>query len=417
MSLARSAASGWRPAYPVSGPTNINGGAALGIDRAGNAVAAWSSMSCSGRSSCLAASVLPVGQTRWKTPQVISVSDFGYRPTVGTDPRGQPLVVWVEMSEKSGWSIRATRYVRGRWLQSRTLRRLPEGNRAELLQLATNEAGNGALVWASRRPPGDGRSPMFIEAAVRLRSGRWLSTQRLSQRGGGAGPSVAVDPAGNAVAVWQRLVGPPVVESASLGAGRRVWSRTRVLGTGSFPSVAVDGHGNFFAAWRGNSGVDIAVRRAGTRSWQRPRTVASSQATYPRLAVGRGGAAALVWERFEPALASSIEATRLSSPAGNWERPRILSRAPALNPEAAVDSRGNLFVAWEYWGRSGGGSSSIEAIVRPAAASAWPAPDEVSPNNGTRRIVSQVVARGNRRALVAWSSWQAGVEVAAFDGR
>jgi hypothetical protein len=303
-------------------------------------------------------------------------------------------------------------------LQPRTLRRLPEGIRPELLQLATNEGGNGALVWANRGPPGDGRSRVFIEAAVRLRSGRWLSTQRLSQSVGGAWPSVAVDPAGNAVAVWHRLVGSAVVESASLGAGRRVWGRTRVLGNGSFPSVAVDGRGNFFAAWTGNAGVEVALRRAGTRTWQGPRTVASTRPIYgPKLAVGRGGAAALVWERVEPALVSSIEATRLSSRTRNWERPRILSRAPAVSPEVAVDGRGNVFIAWEYWGRSGGQSSSIEAIVRPAAHSAWPAPVEVAPNSGTRRTVSQVVARGNRRALAAWSSWQAGVEIAAFDGR
>jgi hypothetical protein len=375
-------------------------------------------MSCSGQSSCLAASALAVGRTRWKAPKVISVSDFGLRPTVGTDPRGHALVVWPESSEKSGWSIRASRYVRGRWLRPWTLRRLPADNRPELLQLVTNEAGNGALVWASRGPPGDGRSPVFIEAAVRLRSGRWLRTQRLSQSVGGAWPSVAVDPAGNAVAVWHRLVGSAVVESASLGAGRRVWGRTRVLGTGLFPSVAVDGRGNFFAAWTGDAGVEVDLRPAGTRTWHGPRTVASSRPLYgPKLAVGRGGAAALVWQRVEPALVSSIEATRLSSPAGNWESPRILSRAPALSPGVAVDGRGNVFIAWEYWGRSGGESSSIEAIVRPAAHSAWPAPDEVAPNSGTRRTVSQIVARGNRRALVTWSSWEAGVEVAAFDGR
>jgi hypothetical protein len=300
-------------------------------------------------------------------------------------------------------------------LQPRRLRRLPEGIRPDLLHLATNEAGNGALVWASHYGPA--RGPSFIDAAVRLRSGRWLSTQRLSQSGGGAWPSVAVDPAGNAVAVWHGRVGSAVVESASLGAGRRVWGRTRVLGIGLFPSVAVDGRGNFVAAWTGNAGVEVALRRAGTRTWQEPRTVALTRPFWPKLAVGRGGAAALVWERVEPALVSSIEATRLSSPAGTWEPPRILSQAPAVSPEVAVDGRGNVFIAWEYWGRSGGQSSSIEAIVRPAASSAWPAPDEVAPNNGTRRVVSQIVARGNRRALVTWSSWQAGVEVAAFDGR
>jgi hypothetical protein len=303
-------------------------------------------------------------------------------------------------------------------LQPRTLRRLPQGVGPHLVQLATNEAGNGALVWASHYGPAEG--PSFIDAAVRLRSGRWLSTQRLSQSGG-AGPSVAVDPAGNAVAVWHRLGGSAVVESASLGAGRRVWGRTRVLGTGLFPSVAVDGRGNFFAAWTGNAGVEVALRRAGTRSWQVPRTVASTRASYgPKLAVGRAGAAALVWSRVEPGtgLVSSIEATRLSSPTGTWEAPQILSQAPAVSPEVAVDGRGNVFIAWDYWGRIPfGESSSIEAILRPAASSAWPAPDELAPNNGTRQTVAQIVTRGNRRALVTWSSWQAGVEVAAFDGR
>lgn len=414
--LGRSAAWGWRPAYPLSGPTSANGGAALGIDRDGNAVAAWSAMSCTGGSSCLLVAVLRAGETRWGSPQLISRAYFRYRPTVGTDHRGHALVVWAELSETSVWTIVTTRYVRGRWLRPRILRRMPKEHQPYSPELVSSRSGRAVLVWTNAATFDTG-PPAFVEAALRLRNGRWLAPRRLSANRGRS-PRAAVDRAGNAVVVWtQDCAERWCVEAASLGANSRIWRR-RVLGVGRDPSVGVDGRGNFIAAWTGRAGIEVALRRTGSNRWGPPHTVASAYPAYgPDLAVGRGGSAALVWEHDVPGLASSIEATRLSSPTGKWEQPRILSGTPALNPEVAVDAQGNVFVAWEHWGRSEAPSSAIEATVRPATSSTWPPPDEVSPDNGTRRIVSKVVARGRGRALAVWDSWQTGVEVAAYDGR
>jgi hypothetical protein len=414
--LGRSAAWGWQPAYRVSGPTGANGGAALGIDRDGNAVAAWSAMSCAGRSSCLRVAVLRARQTSWGPPQLISRAAFGDRPTVGTDPRGHALVVWAALSETSVWTIVTTRYVGGRWLRPRVLRRMPEGRQPISSELVSSRSGRAVLAWTNATTH-DGGAPAFVEAALRLRNGRWLAPRRLSADRGRS-PRPAVDRAGNAVVVWTQACAERwCVQAAWLGANSRIWRRG-VLGVGRDPSVGVDGRGNFIAAWTSPAGIQVALRRTGTNRWEPPRTVASAYPLHgPDLAVGRRGSAALVWERDVPGLASSIEATRLSSPTGEWEPPRMLSGTAALSPEVAADAQGNVFVAWEHWGRSQVQSSAIEATVRPATSSTWPPANEVSPDNGTRRVVSEVVARGHGRALVTWSSWQAGVEVAAFDGR
>lgn len=356
-----------------------------------------------GASSCddaVQAARLPVGQTRWSPPRTIGPG--WYRPEIGRDIRGQALVVWQHAS-----AIHAASFAKGRWARPWVVTRLAEGRFPEPLKFATNRSGNAALVWGNRQRLV--RTPVWLEASVRLRDGRWLPTRILSDDGAGS-PSVAIDEAGTAIVVWQSRGRPDVIESATRRAGTRSWSRPRVLGHGSFPSVAVDGRGNFWAAWSGTRGVEIARRRARATGWERPRVLAATAPAYgPTLAVGRGGTVALAWEH-----SGVIEATRLSSPAASWEPARVVSHGFALNPAVAVDGRGTTFVTWEYF--TGGTASTIEAVVRAATASDWPTPVEIAQKAPTRRTPSQVLAHGTNKALAAWNS-ASNVEIAAFNGR
>jgi hypothetical protein len=240
--------------------------------------------------------------------------------------------------------------------------KLANGHSPAGLKLATNDAGTAALVWASIPPVV--RKPGFVQGSVRLRNGAWLRTRTLSaadERISGLG--VAVDRAGNVVAIWGRS---DTIETAIRRAGSYRWSRPRVLGQGFFPSVAVDGRGNFVAAWRGSTGVEVRMRRANSRTWG-PTQVVGTTPPYlgPNLAVGRGGMVGLAWEKAERQVPGRfIEATRLRPADGTWEPPRVISRGVAINPAIAVDQRGTIFVIWEYF--TGGAGSTVEAVVRRA---------------------------------------------------
>jgi hypothetical protein len=381
------------------------------LDVAGNAVVSWLSRSCGG-SSCVATSRLPAGQTRWTPPQVLARGS-GDWPAVGRDRRGRPLVVWPHRS-KGDWSIHASSFSGGRWARPWRLASLAHGHSPAGLKLATNDGGTAALIWTN--VPAVSRGQTFVEGSVRLRKGAWLQTWILSAADADS-PSVAIDKVGNVVAVWYRFGNPPIIETAIRPAGSYRWSRPRVLGQGRSPSVAVDDRGTFVAAWSASTGVEVRMRRADSRTWGPTQVVGTTPHTRLSLAVGRGGMVGLAWEKAERQVPGRfIEATRLRPADGKWESPRVISRSFAINPAIAVDQRGTIFVIWEYFPGAG---STVEAVVRRATDSDWPAPVQLAPTAAIQRNPTQVVPRGKGRALAAWMSrWGPGsVEIAEFDGR
>jgi hypothetical protein len=254
------------------------------------------------------------------------------------------------------------------------------------------------------------RRPAFVEASARLRNGRWSPTQVLSE---GGDARVAIDRAGNAVAVWY---GPNGIASAILRASSSSWSRPLVLGRGYCPLVGVDGRGNFVAAWIGplNGRLEVAIRRARSGAWEPPRVVATTPVDCgPLLAVGRGGMIALAWSTGY--FRGVIQATRLRPVDRQWEPPRVISRpGRAISPSIAIDHRGTIFVIWEYL--TSDLTSTVDAVVRRAAAAEWPSPVQLTPTANTRRTSNGVIALGKGRALATWVSTPFGLEIAEFDG-
>jgi hypothetical protein len=413
LGIARAGASGWQAPQKISAD-DPDGGMVVGVDRAGNAVAAWLAGNCRA-SECpratLRAARLPAGQTRWSRPRTIATAGSPGprdRPEIGRDRRGQPLVVWPHRSGSEP-TIRASSFARGRWARPWALKRL-EGDRSPAgVQLATNERGDAALVWMNTSRFSWG--PAFVEASGRLRNGRWSPTQVLAEA---RDASVAIDGAGNAVAVWH---GPDAIASAILRAGSSRWSRPRVLGRGFCPRVGVDGRGNFVAAWIGPQGnrLEVAIRRARSGAWEPPRVVATTSVDCgPLLAVGRGGMIALAWSTGY--FRGVIHATRLRPVDGQWEPPRVISRpGRAISPSIAIDHRGTIFVVWEYL--TSDLTSTVDAVVRRAAAAEWPSPVQLTPTADTRRTANVVRALGKGRALATWVSTPFGLEIAEFDGR
>ncbi len=78
-------------------------------------------------------------------------------------------------------------------------------------------------------------------------------------------PQVAVDPNGNAVAVWQRFDGAStIIQSATLSFGSTAWSPITDLSAAGQdaidPQVAVDASGNAVAVWSRNDGANTIIQ-------------------------------------------------------------------------------------------------------------------------------------------------------------
>jgi hypothetical protein len=131
----------------------------------------------------------------------------------------------------------------------------PEGQTADDPRVAIDADGDAVAVWVRRGAPTD-----LVQASSANRGGAWLPATTLSVAGDASEePAVAVDPAGNATAVWSRTDSTPrVIQTAErpAGAGWQPLERISVLGENSSePQVASDSVGNDVAIWSRESGA------------------------------------------------------------------------------------------------------------------------------------------------------------------
>ncbi len=212
----------------------------------------------------------------------------------------------------------------------------------------------------------------------------WLAPTKLSTTGQNAEqPQVSVDPAGDAITVWERFdekAGKKVIEASSRPAAAAGWQSSLPISNAkedaSLPQVALDSYGDAFAAWLSFNGAEYTIQ-ASTRSgvsgsWQPPVTIQKLGATTvteprPDLAVDAQGDAVVVWER---AQAAEVFVEASSKPvAHSWAVPETLSEvAEALHPpEVAIDAAGDATAVWE---QHEAGSVVIAESTRPAG-SKW----------------------------------------------
>jgi hypothetical protein len=162
----------------------------------------------------------------------------------------------------------------------------------------------------------------------------------------GVSPAVAVDPSGEAVAVWLNRYGSNWDIDASTRAVGGQWQQPAAISTpgdiGFHPEVAIDSHGDAVAVWRDGDTdqVEAAIHRDGGE-WQAPVAIsAAGDNEKPTVALDSSGEAVVVWERQEGSR-YVIQAAFGSAESGVWGQPVDLSRTgqAAGNPQAAVDSQ------------------------------------------------------------------------------
>jgi hypothetical protein len=166
--------------------------------------------------------------------------------------------------------------------------------------------GNATSVWTRS----DG-SNFRIQTATRTPAGPWSVPQNISDPGQSAsGPAIAIDPSGNALAVWTRSDGlNGRIQAAYRQAGGSFGTPVTVSDAGgdaSGPDVTMDSTGKATVVWSRFDGtklrVQAAVRGAGTAGTFIPAqtlSAAGQDAFEPRVATGSNAddSGVVVWTR------------------------------------------------------------------------------------------------------------------------
>jgi hypothetical protein len=193
-------------------------------------------------------------------------------------------------------------------------------------------------------------------------------------------PSIAVDPAGNAYAVWldnrtgdQQVYFSYRPAGGAWGANVKVTDTPGIISTASGPDIAVDSHGNAYAVWsvgsKGLPGIYFSYRPAGA-TWGSSIRVNDS-GHWPSIAVDPDGDAYLVWSERAPMGWNTCFSYRPAG--GSWGgKVRVNDDAPetrrtAYRPDIAVDANGNAYAVWEDWRN---GEPDLYFSYRPAGG-AW----------------------------------------------
>ena len=271
---------------------------------------------------------------------------------------------------------------------------LPGADASEA-RLAVDPSGDAIAVW--ERVDTDGNR--VVQAAAR---DGWTFGGRvdLSLPGRNAdAPAVAIDQAGGAVVVWQRFseFGHWVVQGAARGADGTISSLGNLSDTSSddeAPQVAVDPAGDAVAVWeqddhqRNTVSIQAAARSADGHFVSLGELSAPGQSgeqddESPEVALDRAGDAFAVWEHFDGTnfvVQSAVRpagAAKFSAPV-DASLPQPTGHEDAVGPGIAVDPAGDEIVVWALGGGSDGRHWAVQAAVRPVGATRFDAPQQLS---------------------------------------
>lgn len=353
----------------------------------------------------------------WSAPQALGPVSY-VPPEVAVDGSGNVFVVW----ERTDYVVEAAvKPVGGAWLPSQAISAAGTGWPLGA-HVAVDGAGNATAIWY--RPVGFG--DLRIETAVRPAStGVWQTPVEI---GRGVNPDLVVQPGGSAVAVWSAWPGDYAVQAA-VRSSDGTWQAPATLSGPAYifivnPRVAVDGAGNAIAVWsrmRGDSvmALESASRPFGSSGWQPTETLATGRVygyipgiSDAGLAVNPAGNAVISWEQWD---GSPWVRAAYRTAGAAWQAPQDLSqRSDNLDPAVALDLAGNALVLWS---RSRGDrfAASIEVSFRDVATGIWTAPMSISGNGGS---YSDLAFDGSGDAVAVWTRYVDGgpqlVEAAVF---
>jgi hypothetical protein len=288
------------------------------------------------------------------------------------------------------------------------------GNVRTSAELAMNGSGDALVVWGQESGGSGSRSDIWSN---RYSAGVWGTAQLVETndtQNASAQPQVAVDAAGNGLAVWVQSDGtrPSVWANrytAGSGWGTPQLIETDNAGSAAQPNVVFDGSGNALAIWGQSDGTRYNVwanRYAVGSGWGTAQMIETDNAGDagrdfpPQIAFDGGGNALAVWEQSD-GTRTSIWANRYTA-GGAWGTAQLIETDNAGNarsPSIAFDGGGNALAVWD---QSDGTRSNIWAN-RYAAGSGWGAAQLIETDDVGGASDAHVAFDGSGNALALWT--------------
>ena len=399
---------GWKTATLIE--TDNAGGSRypqVAMDNNGNAFAVWQLYDGS-RFNIWATRY--TSSAEWDTATLIETDNAGdaIYPHLAMDGSGNAVAVWTQ-SDGIRYNIWANRFTPSGGWGTAALIEFNNAGSAGTPQVAMDGGGNAVAVWQQSDGTRDN-----IWANRFTPSGGWgTATIIKSDISGSAGPQVAMDSSGNAVAVWQQYDGIRYNMWAnrftpSGGWGTATLIETDNAGDAMWPRVAMDGSGNAVAVWEQSDGIRFNVwanRYTPSGGWGTAMLIETDNAgnaQYPSVTMDGSGNAVAVWEQSD-GIRFNVWANRYT-PSGGWGTAALIetdNAGDALYPQVAMDGSGNAVAVWE---QSDGIRFNIWAN-RFTPSGGWGTATLIETGNAGAAVNSQVAMDGSGNAVAVWMQY------------
>lgn len=393
----------WLPPEDIAGPTKSKTFPEISVNSAGDAVVIWPRDI--GSDTAVEVLERPAGGD-WAEPEVISEPGEVLWPLqtpvdIGLDDVGNAVAIWAATEQVLRT---ASRPAGGEWSDPEDL--FTNGARGP--QLAMNAAGDAVAVWN-----GFNGEKFVTWTAVRPAGGEWSDPEDLSVTGelDSFDPQVAIDAAGTAIVVWERLItaGNDVVR-ASVRTAEGNWSASRDISTASedvnSPKIAMSAAGAAVAAWEVGGGIRAATRPAGG-DWSAPEDV-SATGIEPDVEIDSSGNAFAIWPTGEPN--ERVLQVAMRPAGGDWLTAEDVSdefkrfQSYDLDANAAT----GVIATWT-WEREGTiPKNGIQAAVRPPGGN-WQEPEDISAE-GEESGIPKLGLDADGNAIAVWGREEASNE-------
>ncbi|MGD9998598.1 MAG: hypothetical protein AB7L17_03390 [Ilumatobacteraceae bacterium] len=368
----------WSTPVTLSDPAQNATQADVLINGSGEAMAIWRS-TASPSGTVIQASLFD--GTNWDlTADTLSTNSGSPRgPQISVSPAGEFTIVWYRSLNATTNQVESRQATAGVYTpplaSNPSELPLSTNENAELSRVVADTAGNVTALWQGT-----------IGGTTKVRASRfngttWSTPADVTPTGvalvddGDANtvgpfetlaPQLAVDPAGNATAVWQQTDGGSTRIMTSRSSNGVTWSAPAILsaadGNALNPRVDADAAGNVTALWRrfdsgGFAIIQTARYSAMSSTWGSVVDLSTGgrQSQGQRLAVDAAGNVTAVWRRNNAQQESIIQSSRFTPATNSWSAARDLS-APgqdATSPSTDVDANGNVIVVWARINDSG----------------------------------------------------------------
>jgi hypothetical protein len=362
-SAVRPAGEAWQAATDVSSGDGAATAPQLAVGANGDAIAMWILLPPFATGRIQAAS--RAWNAPWRPPEDVTQSQpysgdpttpfansSDFNPRVAIDRAGNAVGFYQARCGFHGgvpMVIALRRPVGGAWASEGAIS--PCFQNALDPRLAMGFNGDAVAIWQVEV------QSSVLRSATHVPGGGWASQPDplAAVYGSVSTPRIAVDGSGNAAAVWSDGDASATrVMSATLPAGG-TWSApvalTGPLPVAPGPQIAVDPAGNAVAVWRrldGTRNVVQAATRAAGGTWQQPVDIsaADADAVLPQVAMDPRGATVVVWLRADGD--HDVVQSAARPPGGAWQPPVDVSGAgyDAFEPRVALDAEGNATAVW-----------------------------------------------------------------------